>query len=133
MSRDETMSQLPPGSQRSETLTLNYRFKFHSPSRDKRLWKSGPRSPRRPGENKLPNWANTGQWGQGARARRVRARRAETRPGSEGARALHVTRPAGGDAHDAPLTWSVSSPVAGGGGRGRVPVASHPEELVAQL
>lgn len=40
---------------------------------------------------------------------------------------------AGGDAHDAPLTWSVFSPVAGGGGRGRVPVASHPEELVAQL
>lgn len=61
------------------------------------------------------------------------ARREGRRPGREGARALHVTQPAGGDAHDAPLTWSVSSPVAGGGGRGRVPVASHPEELVAQL
>lgn len=61
------------------------------------------------------------------------ARRAGKWPGSEGARALHVTRPAGGDARAAPLTWSVPSPVAGGGGRGRVPVASHPEELVAQL
>lgn len=61
------------------------------------------------------------------------ARRAGRQSGSEGARALHVTQPAGGDAHDAPLTWSVFSPVAGGGGRGRVPVASPPEELVAQL
>lgn len=61
------------------------------------------------------------------------ARRAGRQPGSEGARTLHVTRPAGGDAHYAPLTWSVYGPVAGGGGRGRVPVASPPEELVAQL
>lgn len=61
------------------------------------------------------------------------ARRAGRRPRSEGTRALHVTRPAGGDADDAPLTWSVSNPVACGGGRGRVPVAGHPEELVVQL
>lgn len=46
-------------------------------------------------------------------------------------RALHVTRPPR-DAVDAPVTW-LPRPVFGGGGRGRVPVASHPAELVAQL
>lgn len=46
-------------------------------------------------------------------------------------RALHVTRPPR-DALDAPVTW-LPRPVSGGGGRGRVPVASHPAELVAQL
>lgn len=61
------------------------------------------------------------------------ARHAGRRPEKDRARALHVTRPRGGYAQDAPLTCSVSSPVAGGGGRGRVPVAGHPEELVAQL
>lgn len=71
--------------------------------------------------------------GLGALVPDAHARRAWSRPVSEGARASHVTRAAGGYAHDAPLTWSVSSPVAGGGGRGRVPVASHPAELVAQL
>lgn len=79
------------------------------------------------GQDAPPIEGNPRGGGWGAPAQRVRAAR------EEGARALHVTRPAGGDAHDAPLTWCVSSPVAGGGGRGRVPVAGHPEELVAQL
>ena len=106
VSRDETMSQLPPGSQRSETLTLSYRFlKFHSPSRDIRLWKSGPRSPRRPGENKFPTRLT---WGSGGRAlvpgvcargalRRgleTRERAPSTWPGPRAA--THTTRPSRG-------------------------------------